>query len=225
MASISKFARRCAITPLPHMLSARVVNGPHRIIPTGRISHIFGSTFLRSMTSAITADPGEEQMLEDTLISETPIGVAEMAEEEEEEEAADQARSMEGNIKPRVRGGKSKYPTDPVDNLCQIMASRRWSSRLEHTMKLAVPTLTRDIVLQVLDKAETSTQAYKFFKWAGKTGFKHDKFTYFTIVEILGRAKNSMLQGPWCLKCPKKESNGMMMSSTAWSRAMARWGL
>lgn len=203
MASISKFARRCAITPLPHMLSARVVNGPHRIIPTGRISHIFGSTFLRSMTSAITADPGEEQMLEDTLISETPIGVAEMA-EEEEEEAADQARSMEGNIKPRVRGGKSKYPTDPVDNLCQIMASRRWSSRLEHTMKLAVPTLTRDIVLQVLDKAETSTQAYKFFKWAGKTGFKHDKFTYFTIVEILGRAKKLNAARTLVFEMPQK---------------------
>lgn len=146
------------------------------------------------MTSTITADPGEEQMLEDPLISETPTGVPEM----EEEEEADQAQSMEGTIKPRVRRGKSKYPTDPVDNLCQIMASRRWSSRLEHTMKLAVPALTHDIVMQVLVKAETAAQAYKFFKWAGKTGFKHDRFTYFSIVEILGRAKKTQ-----CCKDPR----------------------
>lgn len=200
MASICKSARRFTIIPLSHLFSGRIVNGPHRIIPTGRISHGVGSTFLRSMTSAITADPGEEQMLEDPLISETPTGVPEMAEEEE----ADQAQSMEGTIKPRVRRGKSKYPTNPVDNLCQIMASRRWSSRLEHTMKLAVPTLTHDIVTQVLDKAETAAQAYKFFKWAGKTGFKHDKFTYFTIVEILGRAKKLNAARTLVFEMPKK---------------------
>lgn len=182
MASISKSVRRLAITPLSYMLSARIVNGSHRIIPTGRISHICGSTFLRSMTSVINADPGEE-MIDDTLSSETPTGVAEMAEEEEA------GQSTEGTVKPRVKKGKSKYPTDPVANLCQIMDSRRWSSRLEHTMKLAVPTLNHDIVMKVLGKAKTAKQAYYFFKWAEKTGFKHNRFTYFTMVEILGRVK------------------------------------
>ena len=65
MASVSKFARQLAITPLSNMLSTRIVNVPHRIIPIGRISHTCGSTFLHSMTSLISVDLGEEHMIKD----------------------------------------------------------------------------------------------------------------------------------------------------------------
>ena len=55
------------------------------------------------------------------------------------------------------------------------MANRHWNPRLEHTMKLAAPTLNHDVVMKVLGKEETAKHAYFFFKWAEKTGFKHTK--------------------------------------------------
>ena len=43
--------------------------------------------------------------------------------------------------------------------------------------------------MKVLGKAETANQAILFFKMAEKTGFKHNIFAYFIIIEILGRVK------------------------------------
>ena len=154
MASILKSARILDITPLFDMLSERIVNGPHKIIPTGRICHICVSIFLRSMTSVISVDLGEDQMIEDTLSSETPTCVVEM---EEEDEAG---KMIEGTIKPKVKKGNSKYPTYPVSNLYQIMASRNWNPTLEHTMKLGVLTLNHVIVMKVLAKEETAKKTY-----------------------------------------------------------------
>ena len=97
MASISKYASRLAITPLFDMLSERIVNVPHRIIPIGRISHICGSTFLCSMISVISVDRGEEHMIEDTLTSKYPTGVVDMAVQEEA------AQATEGTVKTTVK--------------------------------------------------------------------------------------------------------------------------
>ena len=95
-------------------------------------------------------------MIEDTLSSETPTSVSDTAEDEEA------AQATEGTIKPKVKKGKSKYPTDPVANLCQIMASRNWNPRLEHAMKLAGPTLNHDTVMKVLGKQKLQNMPIVF---------------------------------------------------------------
>ena len=87
--------------------------------------------------------------------------------------------SDRGNHQTKSKKCKSKYPTDPVSNLCQIMASRNWNPRLEHAMKLAGPTLNHDTVMKFLGKGETAKHAYFVLKWVEKTGFKHNKlFSY-----------------------------------------------
>ena len=75
-------------------------------------------------------------------------------------------------MNPKVKKCKSKYPIALVANLCQIMASKHLNPILEHTMKLAVPTLNHDIVMKFLGKVETVKQDNLFFKWEDKSGFK-----------------------------------------------------
>ena len=58
-----------------------------------------------------------------------------------------------GTLKPTVKKGMFKYPTNLVANLYQIMTSRYLNHILEHTMKITVPTLNHDILMKVLGKA------------------------------------------------------------------------
>ena len=69
--------------------------------------------------------------------------------------------------------------------------------------------------MRVLNIVETITQAYKFFKWAEKTGFKHNKIVYFTMVEILDCKQKLYATRTLVFDMPKKMYHGMMTSSKA----------
>ncbi|GAB2292004.1 hypothetical protein Dimus_026252 [Dionaea muscipula] len=92
--------------------------------------------------------------------------------------------------RPRTpRGERRKKPEKMEDVICRMIANRAWTTRLQNSIRNLVPRFDQPLVYNVLDGAQNSDHALKFFRWVERAGlFQHDRDTHLKIIERLGRA-------------------------------------
>lgn len=87
------------------------------------------------------------------------------------------------DVKPKV------YMRDMVANIYRILKYSTWDSAMEQLEKLSLKWDSYT-VNQILKTHPPMEKAWLFFNWVSKSkGFKHDHFTYTTMLDIFGEAK------------------------------------
>ncbi|KAL8141516.1 hypothetical protein V2J09_014548 [Rumex salicifolius] len=103
-------------------------------------------------------------------------------------------KSDNGKWKSSIKWGQKEkmdtvYMRDIVQNISNTLKSSPWDSAKEHLESLTVKW-DSFTVNQVLKTHPPMEKAYLFFNWAsGVRGFKHDQFTYTTMLDIFGEAR------------------------------------
>ncbi|KAH7851272.1 hypothetical protein Vadar_009353 [Vaccinium darrowii] len=81
------------------------------------------------------------------------------------------------------------YARETIRNISNILRSSSWDSAQEQLKNLSV-RWDSYMVNQVLKTHPPLEKAWLFFNWAsGLKGFKHDQFTYTTMLDIFGEAR------------------------------------
>ena len=81
------------------------------------------------------------------------------------------------------------YMRDTIGNISKILRSLTWDSAQEKLGKLSI-RWDSYTVNQVLKSHPPMEKAWLFFNWASRLkGFKHDQFTYTTMLDIFGEAR------------------------------------
>lgn len=81
------------------------------------------------------------------------------------------------------------YMRDTIGNICKILRYSTWDSAQEKLEKLSI-RWDSYTVNQVLKSHPPMEKAWLFFNWASRLkGFKHDQFTYTTMLDIFGEAR------------------------------------
>ncbi|KAG6557097.1 hypothetical protein Mapa_001024 [Marchantia paleacea] len=81
-----------------------------------------------------------------------------------------------------------------VNHVCQILRQHRWGPVTVETLDGLKGRLNSHCVTAVIQQISDPSLALKFFNWAKqRQGFKHDVYTYTSMITLLGRARN--LQG------------------------------
>ncbi|KAK1266625.1 Pentatricopeptide repeat-containing protein [Acorus gramineus] len=100
----------------------------------------------------------------------------------------------------------SDAPDPPHEVICRMMSNRKWTTRLENSIRYLVPDFDRDLVTKVLRGSAKPGHALQFFRFVERSGlFAHDESTHLEILSILTRA--SMLNHARCIllgKMPRK---------------------
>lgn len=80
------------------------------------------------------------------------------------------------------------YMRNTISNIYRILKYSTWETAKEHISKLGIKWDSYT-VNQVLKTHPPMEKAWLFFNWAsGLKGFKHDQFTYTTMLDIFGEA-------------------------------------
>lgn len=81
------------------------------------------------------------------------------------------------------------YMRDTIGNISKILRYLTWDSAQEQLEKLSI-RWDSYTVNQVLKSHPPMEKAWLFFNWASRLkGFKHDQFTYTTMLDIFGEAR------------------------------------
>ncbi|XP_074263897.1 pentatricopeptide repeat-containing protein At2g01390-like [Silene latifolia] len=95
------------------------------------------------------------------------------------------------NKKVKVKEDLSLYPKvymrDVVRKISNILRDSSWESAQERLQEFRVKW-DSFTVNQVLKTHPPMERAWLFFNWVSKKGFKHDQFTYTTMLDIFGEA-------------------------------------
>lgn len=87
------------------------------------------------------------------------------------------------NVDPKV------YTRDTIRIITNLLRYSTWDSAQEHLEKLSIKWDSYTIN-QVLKSHPPMEKAWLFFNWASRLrGFKHDHFTYTTMLDIFGEAR------------------------------------
>lgn len=79
---------------------------------------------------------------------------------------------------------------DIVNKICKAIEEDQWECLQENFMNSMAQDLNPDAVVKVLNIQTDAQNALRFFQWADKQeGYEHNTNAYFTMIEILGRAK------------------------------------
>ncbi|CAN0913745.1 Pentatricopeptide repeat-containing protein At2g01390 [Linum grandiflorum] len=93
---------------------------------------------------------------------------------------------------------QASYTRNTLSSIYAILKYSDWETAQQELRNLPVKRWDSYMVNQVLKTHPPMEKAWLFFNWAGSklVGFKHDKFTYTTMVDIFGEAGRveSMLQ-------------------------------
>lgn len=89
------------------------------------------------------------------------------------------------NVDPKV------YTRDTIRIITNLLRYSTWDSAQEHLEKLSIKWDSYTIN-QVLKSHPPMEKAWLFFNWASRLrGFKHDHFTYTTMLNIFGEARRN----------------------------------
>ncbi|KAL2634907.1 hypothetical protein R1flu_006386 [Riccia fluitans] len=78
-----------------------------------------------------------------------------------------------------------------VSHICLILKENGWGPVTVETLDSLEEKLDSYIVNAVLQQIKDPSVALKFFRWAKqREGYKHDVYTYTTMMNVLGRARN-----------------------------------
>lgn len=88
-----------------------------------------------------------------------------------------------GDVEPKV------YMRDTISRISNLLRYSTWDSAQEQLEKLAIKWDSYT-VNQVLKTHPPMEKTWLFFNWASKSkGFKHDQFTYTTMLDVFGEAR------------------------------------
>ncbi|CAN0921158.1 Pentatricopeptide repeat-containing protein At2g01390 [Linum grandiflorum] len=85
---------------------------------------------------------------------------------------------------------QTSYTRNTVSSIYAILKYSDWETAQQELRNLPVKRWDSYMVNQVLKTHPPMEKAWLFFNWAGSklVGFKHDKFTYTTMLDIFGEA-------------------------------------
>ncbi|KAJ0240517.1 Pentatricopeptide repeat-containing protein [Hirschfeldia incana] len=92
-------------------------------------------------------------------------------------------------VKTKTQSPKAPYTRDTVSNIYNLLKYSTWDSALSQLPHLRIKWDSH-VINRVLKSHPPMQKAWLFFNWASSEikGFKHDHFTYTTMLDIFGEA-------------------------------------
>ncbi|KAL1559344.1 DNA helicase [Salvia divinorum] len=129
--------------------------------------------------------------------------------------AANEVNAPPQNANP-VKSKKSRIISGSIN-------TNPWSARLEARLSPLTP-LSQTTFFQTLRLIKTPSKALRFFNWAQDSGFTHNHYSYFVMLEILGRARHLNPARNFLLSIPKKSGNAVPLTDKFFNCLIRSYG-